>query len=1123
MKNDKIRRGRRLPVVFEELEPRLLLSADLPIDVTESLTEPEPVPVHTDTVSQLQTDSAPTPAQEDSPTPAPTPPSSSTTTDPSSNTPTASPAEPAPSSSATSPASDTDATSQTETTDPAVSDTNQAASGSDATLATEPVSDPTTDSAPQESNPDGVDESATAELLSADALPPTDDETAAVSGDGAANSNSEDTVQQAELPLAFEANEGQTAEEVDFLARGSGYTVYLTEGDAVLALEGNDTTHVVRLNVTGTSDTVAGDDLLESRSNYLIGSDPQDWHTDIANYAAVEYQGVQDGVDLRYYGNERQLEYDFIVAAGADPNAIGLNFEGVHDLSITDTGELSLVLNEAGDEVRFHAPVSYQETADGAREIIASQYVIDDQGKVGFGLDDYDVERALIIDPVLDWGTYLGGTGTDRAYAIAVDAAGNSYITGATASANFPTTVGAYDTTKSGGNDVFVTKLSADGSSLIYSTFIGGSSNDQGNDIVINAAGEAFITGETNSNNFATTGGVWDDKFDGASDAFITKLNASGNALVYSTYVGGNENDRARGITIDAAGNAYITGESDKEEGFPRNGSAYQDKPTGALDAFVVKMNPTGTNYVYGTFLGGDNNDGGNDIAIDAAGNAYITGYTWSNNFPTAGGPYDSTYNGGQDAFFAKFNTNGTALPYSTYLGGGGSDEGHGIVLDAAENIYMVGDTYSNTFPTSAGAYDQTHNGGMDAFVTSFDAGLTLAFSTFFGGAGNDSGKDITLNSLGEIHIVGQAASGNLPFTGNAYQSTLDGASDAYLARFDSNATSLVYATYLGGAGNELGEGIAVDGADNMYIAGYTSSGDFDTTTGAYDEVANGVDDAFVVKFDENSPPAINNAATSVNEDAINGTSVYNVNDVNTGNDTDEDGDAISYSITAGNTDGIFTINSSTGEITVLDNTNLDFETTNQYVLTVQATDGSLIDPADITIDVNDVNETPVINNATTSVNEDAVNGTSVYNVNDMNTGNDTDEDGDAITYSITAGNTDGIFTINSSTGEITVLDNTNLNFETTNQYVLTVEATDGSLIDPADITIDVNDVNAGRVFITSMTPTPAMTPTRTAMPLLTASPPATPTASSPSMPGPVRSPSWITPIWTSRPLTSMC
>ena len=484
------------------------------------------------------------------------------------------------------------------------------------------------------------------------------------------------------LPLSFEANQGQTDRRVKFISRGPGYTLFLNSTEAVLSLSSpqssqraqrmtpnflsassapsavndpNPQSTVLRMKLVGANPhpEVVGLEELPGKSNYFIGNDPAKWRTNVPTYARVQYKDVYPGVDLVYYGNQRQLEYDLIVAPGADPGAITLSFEGVERLRIDAQGDL--VLDTSGGEIRQHKPLVYQEV-DGVQREISGAYVLNGGRQVGFEVAAYDASKPLIIDPVLSYSTYLGGSRSDAGFGIAVDASGNAYVTGFTGSTDFPTASPLQPAFGGGPSfgDAFVTKVSASGNALVYSTYLGGSDDEFGEHIAVDASGNAYVTGLTDSTNFPTAS-PFQAAFGGNRDAFVTKLNAAGNTLVYSTYLGGSADDDSRGIAVDAAGNAYLAGFTGSPN-FP-TASPIQPANAGGTDAFVTKLNAAGNALVYSTYLGGT--ESGRGIAVDASGNAYVTGQTNSTNFPTVN-PFQATKAGSSDAFVAKITV---ALP----------------------------------------------------------------------------------------------------------------------------------------------------------------------------------------------------------------------------------------------------------------------------------------------------------------------------------------------------------------------------------------------------------------------------------------------------------------------------
>jgi hypothetical protein len=443
-----------------------------------------------------------------------------------------------------------------------------------------------------------------------------------------------------QIPLSFEVNQGQTAAQVDYLSRGSGYALFFTPTEAVLSLQksspaagGGATAQVadgvaLRTTFVGANPhpQVVGLDRLPGTTNYFIGSDPSQWHTGIATYGQVEYQNLYPGVDLIYHGNQQQLEYDYVVEPGANPGVIKLAIDGADSMGLDGQG--NLVLHTSGGDVLEHAPVIYQES-NGIRQPVSGQFILEGDGQVGFALGAYDHGQALVIDPVLSYSTYLGGTSGEEGFGIAVDSAGNAYVTGFTASTDFPTTTGAFQSTL-GGSDTFVSKLNPTGTALVYSTYLGGTNNDVGYGIAVDGAGDAYVTGATQSTDFPTTPGAFQrSSGGGGQDAFVTKLNPTGTALVYSTYLGGTGEDRGYGIAVDTAGNAYVTGWTYSTD-FPITVGAFQTSGGAPEDAFVTKLNPTGTALVYSTYLGGSSYDFGQGIAVDTTGNAYVTGTTES-------------------------------------------------------------------------------------------------------------------------------------------------------------------------------------------------------------------------------------------------------------------------------------------------------------------------------------------------------------------------------------------------------------------------------------------------------------------------------------------------------------
>lgn len=654
----------------------------------------------------------------------------------------------------------------------------------------------------------------------------------------------------ARLPLSFEANEGQFDAQVRYSSRGKDYSVYFTDNAIHFALK--RTAMKMALSGANPAPIITGVERLNGKSNYFIGNDAGKWRTGIAHFNKIRYQEVYPGIDLIFYGNQQQLEYDFIVAPGSDPAAIAINFSGADRLSIDEDG--ALLLKSGAKTLRQHKPIAYQLTDDG-KEIVAANYTITDSHTVAFQLAAYDASQPLIIDPVLSFSTYLGGSGSEvpeSAFDVAVDGSGNIFVTGLTDAADFPL-ANPLQGEPAGNADIFVTKIAADGSELIYSTFIGGDMFDMGSSIALDGAGNAYLTGNTASANFPTNQARQAAFGGGDSDAFVLKLNADGSELVYSTFLGGNAADAGNGIALDGAGNAYVTGNTDSAN-FPTMVAA-QNALGGGSDAFVTKLNATGSALVYSTFLGGSEIDFGFAIAVDAAGSAYVTGQTDSANFPTAQ-PLQGEYQGGTDGFVSKLNGAGNGLVYSTFLGGSDFDLSSSIAVDRSGSAYVTGITVSPDFPT-ANALQEMSGGADDAFVAKLNpAGNALTYSTYLGGSDSDTGSDIAVDSAGNAFITGTGR-GDFPLV-DPLGSGIGSEGDAIVVKINAAGSDIIYSTFLGGDGVDLGIAIAIDRMGNAIVAGQTGSANFPTMNPLQPEIVGDVD-CFVtiILDDDNGPPRV--------------------------------------------------------------------------------------------------------------------------------------------------------------------------------------------------------------------------------------------------------------------------
>ncbi len=672
-------------------------------------------------------------------------------------------------------------------------------------------------------------------------------------------------------PLSFEPNRGQTDKQVDFLAHGTGYTLFLSNGEAVILLprsvpvkQGRQSlltpffSTVVRMRLAegNASAPVEALDELPGKSNYFIGSVPERWRTGIPNYAKVRYRNVYPGVDMIYYGNQRQLEYDFVVSPGANPESVRLKFEGVSKAAADREG--GIVMHTAAGDLRWHKPIAYQEV-NGTRKVIECAYTRRSGQRLGFRLAAYDHTRPLIIDPELEYSTYLGGSQLDGGLAIAVNARGDAYVTGSTGSFDFPTK-NAYQPMLGGpsATNAFVSKFDADGDSLVYSTYLGGSHFDQGLGIAVDDDGNAYVTGSTNStdfplkNAFQTKNKGTEGFFD---NAFVTKLGADGDRLIYSTYLGGSGGNAGFGIATDRWGHAYVTGFSRGSDDFPTTKNAFQrrSRDVNGGNAFVTKFDRDGDALVYSTYLGGSGGDGAMGIAVDAEGHAYITGYTISSDFPTKNA-FQKAYGDNEDAFVTKLDRDGDALIYSTYLGGSNTDSSGAIAVDRRENAYVTGYTLSTDFPTK-NPFQKELKGppeSVSTFVTKLDRdGDAVVYSTYLGGTGGTyaPGFGIAVDSRGHAYVTGHTSSADFP-TKNAFQKTLGDSysGDAFVTKFDVDGDALVYSSFLGGTKYDIGNGIAVDANGNAYIAGFTESTDFPTKNAFQNKPKNPNGSAFVTK-----------------------------------------------------------------------------------------------------------------------------------------------------------------------------------------------------------------------------------------------------------------------------------
>ena len=674
-----------------------------------------------------------------------------------------------------------------------------------------------------------------------------------------------------QLPLRFEPNQGQTDSKVDFIARGAGYGLFLTPNQAVLSLRSNQNSSAVHMELAGGNPAaaVAGADQLPGKSNYLIGNDPAKWHRDIPQFSRVRYQGVYPGVDLVYYGNQGQLEYDFEVAPGADPAQIALDFHGLEKTTLDASGNLILASN--GGEIQLKAPRVYQQSG-GEQQAVAAKFAVRQDGKIAFELGAYDRRRVLVIDPVLTYSTYFGGSGAEACPgnvrilvgaissppsgcpAIGIDASSNIYLAGSTTSTDFPLTPqtgttpppAAFQGTIAGTANVFVTKLNAAGSAILFSTYLGGDGTDSTVGVAADSAFNVVVAGNTTSTNFPTTSA---SAFQTAptnanNHAFVSVLDPTGHSLVYSTYLSGSGEESARGLALDSRNKIYVIGattstnQPDATHSFPATLGAIQVSSLGTSQFFVSKVDPAligSTSLAYSTYFGGGNPLNGvtlgGGIAVDANSKVYITGGT---NFLHTG-------------------SSATDFP----------------ILNAYEGCL---DSPPPLTPPTTTPNCSTSVTAPDAFVAKLDpsaaAGAQLLYSTYLGGTGNEVGYGVAVDTGLSVYVTGSTSSTDfvLPSGTTAFQGTNKGGIDAFLGKFGTPCTGtsctttsvpLTYFSYLGGAGTDVALGISVDSLQGARLAGYTNSGDFPVPNNPIDGALRGPVDGFASRIDTTASSSI--------------------------------------------------------------------------------------------------------------------------------------------------------------------------------------------------------------------------------------------------------------------------
>lgn len=675
------------------------------------------------------------------------------------------------------------------------------------------------------------------------------------------------------LQLPFIKNEAQAGNaKVKYYAPTWAGTVFVTDNEILYALKSRDRSLVLKEKLLNTNSTKAeGVQETPTRVNYFIGNNKSTWRHNLPTYKQVNLGEAYPHVQVKLAAQDKHIEKLFIVEPGGRPQDIRLQIKGARSCSTNKAGELE-IMTEAGI-VKMTKPVAYQEI-DGKRISVPVSYFVphsaipSPQSPIpnprliyGFTVAAYDRTKELVIDPLLA-STFIGGGNADYAYALAADTTGNVFVAGQTYSSDFSASSGALDTSLNGPYDVFIAKFNSDLSTLLAATFLGGENSDSAYALAVDVSGNLFVAGQTSSSNFPIING-YDTSFNGASDVFVSKLDNTLSALSASTFLGGSSNESARALALSASGDVLIAGYTSSSD-YPTTAGAYDRSFNSSCeynypnneyvckpDAFVSKLSSSLNTLSASTFIGGGDSDGARALAIDPSGNVLICGYSPSSDFPvSSSGVYDSTHNGGVDAFIFKFDNALTVRLAATFVGGSSNDYASSIALDTSGNVFIAGYTSSTDFPVpSFGVYDPTHNGEYDAYVFKISGSLASRLAaTFAGGSDYDEADAMSIKS-GDILITGYTSSSNFPTTVGAYDATHNGGADAFVTRLNNSLTTLRAGTFFGSSRDDRAQALAVT-AEDVLIAGGTEKADYPTAAGSYDTSFNDVYDAFVSKVD---------------------------------------------------------------------------------------------------------------------------------------------------------------------------------------------------------------------------------------------------------------------------------
>lgn len=660
------------------------------------------------------------------------------------------------------------------------------------------------------------------------------------------------------IPVAFIENKGQIDENIQFYIKQCGTTTFLASDGMTVILTGQDyrvALKSVYVNASP-SNRLIGQEMLTGKMHYLLGNQFEKHRTDVSQFSALYQTDVWPGIDLSIRYTDKGLKRDWIIQSGANPNDIEVKWIGMEKIFIDESGDL--IVSHALSELREEYPYCYQQRGEEVIPIIC-KYNLNGDG-YGFELGPYDKSLPLIIDPPIQYSSYIGGSSNDYCYGIAVDLQGQAYVVGETQSTNFPTTVGSFQPDFKGTvNQAFVAKVSPDFSTLIYCTFLGGNYDDGGAAVVVDDAGYAYVVGNTFSDDFPVTPGAFQTTFHGGvdlSDAFITKLSPGGNSLVFSTYLGGSGQEliQRQQVAFDADGFVYVSGTTTSAD-FQITPGAFQTVRPGTQSAFISKLTPTADALVFSTYLGGNGGIGKSaPFVLGADGYIHVAGTTTSPSFPTTVGAFQRTYGGGTaDGFVCKMAPTGDSIVYSTYLGGNGQDELYYISLDATGSTYVGGLTTSTNYPTTPNVVQSTAPAAQNAMVTRLTSdGSALIASTYLGGSNVDVSTGGKLHSNGNIYVVGETNSTNFPVTPMNPPTNPSG-SMAFVSVLDPLFTELVVSFYFGGGTSATSQATSIAiNSTGVYVAGYTNSAEFEVSANAFQpNFRGGTADGFVIKLSD--------------------------------------------------------------------------------------------------------------------------------------------------------------------------------------------------------------------------------------------------------------------------------